>query len=312
MRARWRCASTSVSARGAVLPARSARLQGLGFLLLTSIGWGVHWPVLRLIVSELPPFSFRAVSCIAGACFAFSIAALAGERLRVPHGQWRTLLISATLNLTSFMAFSTLAVRYLGASEAVIVVYTFPLWATLLSWPLLGERLTVPRMAALVLGLGGVVVLMAHGASAAPAGYRPLLGAACGLSSAVLFALGAVLSKRRPLLMPPIAAVGWQVGLATIPLAIVALTETPDWAAVDLPGWLCCLYSCTIPLVLCYVTWFRALRLLPASTASIGSLLVPVIGVFAAAASLGEPLGLRQIAALGLTVGGVALAALTR
>ena len=112
--------------------------------------------------------------------------------------------------------------------------------------------------------------------------------------------------------MPPIAAVAWQIGLGTIPLAGAALAESPDWGAVDLAGWLGLLYSCSVPLVLCYVTWFRALHLLPAATASIGSLLVPVIGVFAAAASLGEPLGLRQIAALGLTLAGVALAALSR
>ena len=304
--------STSASARASITPDRSARVQGLSFLLLTALGWGVHWPVMRLIVNELPPFSFRTLSGFLGSCFAFALAAAAGERLRVPRGQWRTLLISTALNLASFMGLSILAVRYLGASEAVIVVYTFPLWATLFAWPVLGERLTLARIAALVLGFGGVLVLMSHSAAQAPAGYRPLLGIVTALAAAILFALGAVLTKRRPLIMPPITAVAWQVSLGTVPLALVALTETPHWDAVDLPGWLAVLYSCSVPLVLCYITWFRALRLLPASTASIGSLLVPVIGVCAAAASLGEPLGPRQLAALGLTVGGVALAALTR
>ena len=46
---------------------------------------------------------------------------------------------------------------------------------------------------------------------------------------------------------------------------------------------------------LCYVCWFAALERLPAATASIGTLLVPVIGVLAAAAMLREPLGLREI-----------------
>ena len=59
---------------------------------------------------------------------------------------------------------------------------------------------------------------------------------------------------------------------------------------------------------LCYVCWFAALERLPAATASIGTLLVPVIGVLAAAAMLREPLGLREIAALAFTLGGVAVA----
>jgi probable blue pigment (indigoidine) exporter len=304
--------STSASTRTTVVPGRSARLQGLLLLLVTAVGWGVNWPVMRILLSELPPFSIRALSAIAGTCAAFAAARLAGERLRVPPGQWRTLLTSTVLNLGSFMVLSILAVQFLGASEAVIVVYTFPLWATVLAWPVLGERLTLLRVVALVLGLCGVFVLMAHGAAGEPAGYRRLPGLICGLSAAVLFALGAVLTKRRPLVMPPITAVGWQVGITAIPLSLVSLTETPNWAAVDLQGWLGCLFLSTIPLVLCYITWFRALRLLPASTASIGTLLVPAVGVFTAALALGEPLGLRQLAALGLTVGGVALAALSR
>jgi drug/metabolite transporter (DMT)-like permease len=46
----------------------------------------------------------------------------------------------------------------------------------------------------------------------------------------------------------------------------------------------------------------------PGSSASTGMLLVPVIGVVSAAFILGEPLGLREIGSMVLTVGGVTLA----
>ena len=52
----------------------------------------------------------------------------------------------------------------------------------------------------------------------------------------------------------------------------------------------------------------RALERLPAATASIGTLLVPVIGVLSAGAMLHEPLGLREITALAVTLGGVTMA----
>ena len=57
-----------------------------------------------------------------------------------------------------------------------------------------------------------------------------------------------------------------------------------------------------------YVCWFAALDRLPASVASIGTMAVPVIGVTVSAAALHEPLGIGQIAALVLTLAGVALA----
>ena len=74
-------------------------------------------------------------------------------------------------------------------------------------------------------------------------------------------------------------------------------------------GWLALLYCATVPMIVAYLAWFRALQLLPAATASIGTLLAPVIGVSGSAVLLGEPIGARQAAALGLTLAGVALAA---
>ncbi len=73
--------------------------------------------------------------------------------------------------------------------------------------------------------------------------------------------------------------------------------------------WVCALYTGLIGLGVGYLTWFAALRLLPAGTISTGSLLVPVFGVLFSALAFGEPLGLRQVLALGLTLGGVGLAA---
>ena len=68
-------------------------------------------------------------------------------------------------------------------------------------------------------------------------------------------------------------------------------------------------YMTFVQFCVCYACWFAALARLPASTASIGSLLMPVVGVLASAAALGEPLGLREVLALTLTLGGVVLAA---
>jgi drug/metabolite transporter (DMT)-like permease len=59
------------------------------------------------------------------------------------------------------------------------------------------------------------------------------------------------------------------------------------------------------PMGVCYLT---TLRRLPATTAAIGALAVPIIGVTTAAILLGEPLGIREVLAMVLTLAGVALA----
>ena len=121
--------------------------------------------------------------------------------------------------------------------------------------------------------------------------------------------LGTVLTKHFPLTMPPLSLAVWQVGLGCLPIAIVGLAvEQPQLAALSYVGWASLLYMTLIQFSLCHVCWFAALERLPAATASIGTLLVPVIGVLAAAAMLREPFGLREIAALAFTLGGVAVA----
>jgi drug/metabolite transporter (DMT)-like permease len=67
-------------------------------------------------------------------------------------------------------------------------------------------------------------------------------------------------------------------------------------------------YMTAVPMAACYLCWFAALRRLPPATASMATLLTPLVGVLAAAVALGEPLGAREALALDLTLGGVSLA----
>jgi drug/metabolite transporter (DMT)-like permease len=112
------------------------------------------------------------------------------------------------------------------------------------------------------------------------------------LVGSIGFAVGTVLSKRRPLYLPPIPGAAWQVGLGCLPVALVGLAvETAHWDAVTpLGGWLL-VYSVLGQFCIAYVCWFAALARLPASVAAIGTMAVPVIDVVTSALALGEPLG---------------------
>jgi probable blue pigment (indigoidine) exporter len=296
----------STSADHRVLP-DAGRLQGIALLLVTACSWGLNWPIAKFLLTELPPFSMRAVCCAAAVVFAFALAAARGERLAVPAKQWPRLAVFATLNYGAFIIFTTLSLAWLHASEAVIVTYSLPIWAALIAWPMLGERPTPVAVLALLLGIGGIALLV--GVNAGDASWAKLPGVAMGLIAAVLFGLGTVISKRRPLALPPITAVAWQLALSLVPVGALAMMERPDWSAVTPLAWLAVLFVATLPMTLAYVAWFRALRMLPAAMAANGVLIAPLVGVVASALLLGDPLGPRQVAALALTLTGVGLAA---
>lgn len=297
--------STSVEqrARGLI----GTRAEGLALLLLTACSWGLTWPQAKFLLTEMPPYTMRSVTTIGGAAFAFAVAALRREALRPPRAQWGRLTLFAMLNFGGFMVFSTLALAWLNASEAVIVTYTLPIWAGVLAWPMLGERPTLQRVAAMLLGLAGVALLV--GVGTVQASWSKVPGVACGLLAAAIFGLGTVVAKRRPLALPPVTSVAWQAAIGAVPVLLLALLEHPDWDAVTPVGWLCCCYIMVMPLTVAYLAWFRALRFVPASTAATMVLISPLIGVFGSALLLGDPLGPRQLLAVAVTLTGVGLAA---
>src|SRR5437764_8284280 len=98
----------STYAEARVLAGSTAR--GLGFLLIAAASWGITWPIQKFLLTELPPFSLRAVCAVAGALIGFGLARARGERMGVPAGQWRILAIASMLN---FGLFSVLTITAL-------------------------------------------------------------------------------------------------------------------------------------------------------------------------------------------------------
>jgi drug/metabolite transporter (DMT)-like permease len=205
------------------------------------------------------------------------------------------------------MVLMGLALVWLPASEAALIAYTMPVWASMLAWPVLGERPTLLRTISLVVAFAGLATIM--GGNDFTATTAKLPGILMALGGALGFALGTVLAKKLPLKLPPITAAAWQIGIGCLPVAIVGLAiETTHLNEVTELGWLLVFYATVIQFCVAYLSWFAALARLPASVAAIGTMAVPVIGVVASAIALHEPLGPGQIAALILTLAAVVMA----
>jgi drug/metabolite transporter (DMT)-like permease len=280
---------------------------GLMFLAITSVGWGFNWPVTKYLLSELPPLTLRGGTGVVGAALLAALAMLSGQSLRVPRELWPRLVLAAALNVGCWMVLMGLALLWLPASEAALIAYTMPVWASMLAWPILGERPNLLRVISLVMAFAGLSAIM--GGNGLAASIEKLPGIIMALGGSLGFAVGTVLAKKLPLSLPPLSAAAWQIGIGCLPVAVVGLLiENADVAALSNLGWILIVYSTVIQFCVAYVSWFAALARLPASVAAIGTMAVPVIGVVASALALHEPLGPGQIAALVFTLAGVALA----
>lgn len=287
---------------------QGSRAAGFAFLMVTSIGWGVNWPISKHLLTELPPLTMRGLGGLIGAALLAAIAIARNEPLAVPRHLWPRLIGISFLTVGMWTSLIGLALLWLNAGEAAVLAASNPVWVSLLAWPMLGERLSASRIIALLVAIAGLAILF--GVDGFSASAQKLPGIVLALAATTGVALGTILTKRFPLEMPAIAVATWQMGSACLGVSAAGLMfETAHFDRLSPSGWLLLGYVVFVQFCLCYACWFAALKRLPASTAAVGTLIIPVVGVVASAIALHEPLGLREVLALGLTLGAVAIAA---
>jgi drug/metabolite transporter (DMT)-like permease len=279
--------------------ASHAALPPLGFVLLAALTlfWGANWPIMKIVLAELPVWWFRAGCLWFGGLGLVLIARLSRLSLAVPRGQRGPLLVCALFNVVGWHLLSGYGVSLMPAGRAAIIAFTMPLWASLLGSLVLGERLTPAKLIGLALGMIGLSVLI--GPDLAALDKAPV-GALFMLLGAVSWATGTVLLKRFRWSVPTTALVGWQLIAGAVPVSLgaVVLEAPPDLAGLSPQVMVALAYIIAFPMVFCQWAYYRTVRLFPAAIAAIGTLAIPVVGVYASALMLGEAVGWREFAAL--------------
>ena len=270
--------------------------------LLLSVGfviWGVSYPITAVALEGFDVLTSRCLVQILGMA-AFLLQAIIGRRrLAIEREAWPDLTIAALLNMTILPLSFTFGVYLLGPGRTSILVYTMPVWATLFARLLLGEALTVNRLAALSLGVAAVVILMSQDLSQL---RNAPLGAAVTLLAAMSYGLGTVWLKRRQWRAHASVVGFWLVAIGTPPIVALwaILSFPPDLARVGAAQWLSVLFLGVAANGFAYFAWYRALERLPAGVSGISALAVPCIGVASSAWFLGEELHPRDFAAMAL------------
>jgi drug/metabolite transporter (DMT)-like permease len=286
-------------------------LRGVLLLAVLSFFWGLGWPAMKIVLGEVRPWTFRAICLLAGGAGLLALARAGGAGLRVPAQDLKPLVITALINITGWHILSAHGIARMQAGRAAIIAYTMPLWAILLSRFLLGERISLRKTSALVFGFGGLLLLLwpdIQKVGAAPSGAVLMLGAAA------CWGAGTVLVKFYRWHMPGSLVMGWQLLIGGIPIAAGTFLLEPITAvaAISAKALLTFIFVVLFPIIFCHWAFFTVIQVFPAHVAALGTLSIPVIGVFSSALLLGERLTASELAALLLVVISLGLTSLGR
>jgi drug/metabolite transporter (DMT)-like permease len=211
---------------------------------------------------------------------------LQGRSAAIPRGvTWLYIVAASLFNVVGFGLFSSFALLTATTSRVVIVNYSMPIWASLMAWLILGERLSTRAAIGLVLCVSGLTVLVYPVATEQSAGGL-LLALCCALS----WTAGTVYMKWARMSGDLLAITAWQIALGAVVFGagLLLFQGMPAPAAVSLKAVLAVVYNGLIGTGFAYILWFAIIECLPTATASLGSLATPVVGVSGSMLMLGE------------------------
>lgn len=250
--------------------------------------WGLNFVVMKLALKDLGPMLLGALRFTAASLpFVVFLARpplplrfAAAYGLAQGLGQFGFLFLGIQLGMPAGMA--------------SVVMQTQAFFTLMLAGPLLGERATPWQWGGLVVALGGLVVIgSAHGAGP---GDMTLAGFLLTLSAALMWAISNLVARRAAAwgAYDPLSFIAWSSLFPILPFAALALwidgpaTVMAQLAAAHWLAWGGVAYLALFATLLAYTLWTSLLQRHAAARVTPFSLLVPVVGLVAASALLGE------------------------
>jgi drug/metabolite transporter (DMT)-like permease len=285
-------------------------VQARLMLVLLCLIWGITWPVMKIALEEIPPFSMRTLAAGIGALTLFAICRVKRRSLRIPNAKsWAHVVIASLLNVVGFSVFTAFAQLAAETSRVAIVTYTMPIWAVLLAWAILGERPTRIQGAAIASCVVGLAILIYPlAASGIP------LGVVLALCTGLSWATGTVYLQWARIDADPMGVASWQLTIAFFVIAACLLMFEGQLhlGHAHTSALLATAFTGIGGNGIAYGLWFSIVRRLPTTIASLGVLGSPVIGVVSSILLLGERLTVTDTIGFALIFVASACVLLTR
>lgn len=240
------------------------------------------------------------VRFLAAAAFLFLLVKARRAPIRMPFPQALALCAMGAVGYGGMSLLFAHGLRFVPASLAGMLLYTYPALVTALSFLLREERCDARKGTALLTCLAGLYLVL----GVSYAGVRTL-GVASILASAFIYAVYILLGNRLLKRVDPMVAALYICGSTGIAFSAYGLATWTLQVSLPPQGWLAILGITVFPTFLGIVCFLAGIRLVGASRASIICTLEPFITVLLSLLLLGERISLLQIAGGALVIGGV-------
>ncbi|MFV2061998.1 MAG: DMT family transporter [Chloroflexota bacterium] len=310
-------------------PATTESHAWASFALLSAI-WGSSFLFIRVGLDEgIAPLTMVTLRVLLAGLFLAAVMRWRGGRLPHSRDGWRRMTILAITNIVAPFALMAWGLQYIPTGMGGILNAIVPLFAIVLAaFVLHDEPVTVGRLAGLLVGFGGVI-LLALPSLTASAGETDALLAIAGMlaiaGASLFYAIAAVYARHRltgrafiksadgSLRSPDSLEIAFG-SIDIVFLVIAAMTllfERPEGGLVALPrspeGWFSMIWLGVLGTGLAYLLFFGLIERWGATRTTLVTYVIPVIAIVLGFTLLGERLRPVELLGAALIISGVAI-----
>jgi drug/metabolite transporter (DMT)-like permease len=253
--------------------------------------WGSSFLWIKIAVEDVGPFTLVAWRLLIGVAGLGLVVLLRRPSFPRERRVYGMLALLGLINTALPFVLISWGEQTIDSAVASILNGTVPLFAMVIAhFTLADDRITSARVAGLILGFAGVVVLMSG--ELAPGEFaRGGLGQLAVLLAAILYAFSGVFARKNLHGLSPVVQ-------AFVPLIVADLfiwtgavaLEAPDLVATTPLTWLALLWLGLLGSCVAYLLYFSLLHSVGPTRATMVTYVFPVVGLVLGIVFLQEPL----------------------
>ncbi|AJY76309.1 DMT family transporter [Paenibacillus beijingensis] len=251
-----------------------------GSIILVTLIWGYTWVTMKIGLEYIPPFLFAALRFLIGAVPLLLLQLALKKPLLPARRDWIPIGTMSVLMSLGYSGLLMYGMRFVNSGQTSVLVYTMPIFVTVLAHFFLKEKLTATKGIGLAFGFAGLLFILG------PQLHRfafdqAFMGQILILLSALSWGCANIFSKLKFSNYDIMKMTCWQLLLGGVMLLVISAAAEP-WSNVQwtLPSVSSLLFNGIFSTSVTFVAWFWVLGRIEASTASMTLMTVPILGLF--------------------------------
>jgi drug/metabolite transporter (DMT)-like permease len=265
---------------------------------LLSVLWGGSFFFNGVVLRELPPLTLVLLRVALAAIILLPL--LWVYRIQFPRGfsGWKPFFAMGLLNNVLPFSLIVAGQTTIPSGLASILNATTPLFTVVVMAAAGEEKLQARRIAGVIVGLIGVVILRGWNFGGEGFWSGQGIGILLCLAGAFSYGLAALVARRLLSNSPPLGTATFQLLASSVMMSVVAGVVERPWLLrmPDVMTWLAVFGLAALSTALAYIVFFQILRRSGATNVMLVTLLIPVTAIVLGYLVLGEQISPREIA----------------